>query len=84
MTRAWDRAIVIVTVLLVLAVFVAIAACGPEEPATPAPTADPHQQREDNGMYYRSCGDAPGPLYAGDPGYRPALDRDGDGVACDG
>jgi hypothetical protein len=24
-----------------------------------------------------------GPIYAGQPGYRPGLDRDGDGVACE-
>jgi hypothetical protein len=30
----------------------------------------------------RSAGAAP--LQRGDPGYRPELDRDGDGVACDG
>jgi len=29
----------------------------------------------------RSAGDTP--LYVGDPGYRPALDRDQDGVACE-
>ncbi|WP_338124120.1 excalibur calcium-binding domain-containing protein [Brachybacterium muris] len=23
------------------------------------------------------------PLYRGDPGYRPKMDRDGDGVACE-
>jgi hypothetical protein len=41
-----------------------------------------------NGVYYESCDDAraagPTPLYTGDPGYRPGLDRDGDGVACEG
>lgn len=29
----------------------------------------------------RAAGAAP--LYAGSPGYRPGLDRDGDGIACD-
>ena len=37
--------------------------------------------------YYGSCADAraagAAPLYAGEPGYRPRLDRDGDGVACE-
>lgn len=37
--------------------------------------------------YYRNCAAARAagvaPLYRGDPGYRPALDRDGDGVACE-
>jgi Excalibur calcium-binding domain len=37
--------------------------------------------------YYRYCDEArsagAAPLYRGEPGYRPALDRDGDGVACE-
>lgn len=37
--------------------------------------------------YYRNCAAAraagAAPLYRGEPGYRPALDRDGDGVACE-
>jgi hypothetical protein len=37
--------------------------------------------------YYPNCAAARAagvaPLSAGDPGYRKALDRDGDGVACD-
>lgn len=37
--------------------------------------------------YYSSCAAARGagaaPLYAGEPGYRGGLDRDGDGVACE-
>lgn len=38
-------------------------------------------------VYYKNCtavrkaGKAP--LYKGEPGYRKALDRDGDGVACE-
>lgn len=40
-----------------------------------------------NVTYYADCdavrdADA-APLHRGDPGYRPPLDRDGDGVACD-
>ncbi|MEK6438949.1 excalibur calcium-binding domain-containing protein [Pseudonocardia sp. T1-2H] len=39
-------------------------------------------------MYYANC-DAvraagAAPIHAGDPGYRRALDRDGDGVGCAG
>jgi hypothetical protein len=38
-------------------------------------------------VYYKNC-DAvraagKDPLYRGDPGYRPALDRDNDGIACE-
>ncbi|MGW4350648.1 excalibur calcium-binding domain-containing protein [Nocardia sp. NPDC004582] len=38
-------------------------------------------------MYYGSCAEAKragaAPLHRGDPGYRSALDRDGDGIACE-
>ena len=38
-------------------------------------------------VYYRNCAAAraagAAPMYRGQPGYRPALDRDGDGVACE-
>ncbi|MEC4016487.1 excalibur calcium-binding domain-containing protein [Streptomyces sp. H27-D2] len=37
--------------------------------------------------YFKSCGDAhdrgAGPFRAGEPGYRPQLDRDDDGTACE-
>lgn len=40
-----------------------------------------------SGAYYANCDEArrdgAAPLYRGDPGYRPALDRDDDGVACE-
>jgi hypothetical protein len=38
-------------------------------------------------VYYLDCGAVrlagAAPLYAGQPGYRKGLDRDGDGVACE-
>ena len=38
-------------------------------------------------VFYATCAEArdagDSPLYVGDPGYRPALDRDSDGVACE-
>lgn len=38
-------------------------------------------------VYYSSCAVAraagAAPLHRGEPGYRPGLDRDGDGVACE-
>ena len=38
-------------------------------------------------VYYRNCDAAraagAAPIYRGQPGYRPALDRDNDGVACE-
>ena len=43
----------------------------------------PEPQKE----FYASCDDAKAagaaPMYKGDPGYRPELDRDKDGIACD-
>lgn len=39
------------------------------------------------GVYYANCDEVraagAAPLYAGEPGYRKGLDRDGDGIACD-
>ncbi len=52
----------------------------PEAPAVPA-APDP------GSVYYPNCAAAraagAAPIYAGQPGYRPKLDRDGDGVACE-
>lgn len=52
-------------------------------PVPPAPPAPPAQAE----VYFPKCADAraagAAPLYAGQPGYRPGLDGDGDGVACE-
>lgn len=52
---------------------------GSGEEATP----EPEPQKE----FYANCDDAKAagaaPMYKGDPGYRPELDRDKDGIACD-
>ena len=38
-------------------------------------------------VYYANCGQAraagAAPIRRGEPGYRPALDRDNDGIACE-
>jgi micrococcal nuclease len=38
-------------------------------------------------VYFKNCTEAwqagAAPIYEGQPGYRPALDKDGDGMACD-
>jgi hypothetical protein len=67
-------------------------------PTTPAPTTtrppatqtpmDVAPPQDDSGSaYYKNCSAAraagAAPLYQGQPGYRSALDRDGDGVACE-
>lgn len=50
-----------------------------EEPQAPAPVAE--------NVYYKNCTEARAagvtPIYAGEPGYRSALDRDNDGIACE-
>lgn len=49
-------------------------------PATSEPAPDP-------APYFSNCSEAraagAAPLHAGEPGYRPGLDRDRDGTACD-
>ena len=60
-------------------------AAGDEAVSDPAPAPAPEPAPER--AYYPSCRAAreagAAPLYRGDPGYRPGLDRDGDGVACE-
>ncbi|MEU5844242.1 DUF1524 domain-containing protein [Rhodococcus sp. NPDC047139] len=50
------------------------------EPLAPAPSA-PAEVYFENCAAARAAGAAP--LYAGQPGYRPKMDGDGDGVACE-
>lgn len=62
----------------------------PTEPQTqteqPAP-APQVQQNDGSSVYYQNCSAAraagAAPIYQGQPGYRSALDRDHDGVACE-
>ncbi|WP_414638824.1 excalibur calcium-binding domain-containing protein [Actinophytocola sp.] len=58
----------------------------PPAPYTPPP-AQPPPAPPGGGVYYANCSAAraagAAPLYRGEPGYRPALDRDDDGVACE-
>ena len=65
--------------------FVAIPVTPETAPATtaaPAPTAAPAADVDyQNCDAVRAAGAAP--IYVGDPGYRPGLDRDGDGVGCE-
>lgn len=52
------------------------------ETVAPAPITTPSRP-----TYYSSCADVKAagaaPLHRGDPGYSSALDRDGDGIACE-
>lgn len=55
---------------------------------TPTPTLEPDPTPTSEArIWYSSCEDArdagAAPLRLGEAGYRPALDRDGDGTACD-
>lgn len=60
------------------------------EPApapAPAPVAQPAPAPAPAGVYFKNCKAAwdagAAPLHRGDPGYRPELDRDNDGIACE-
>ncbi|MTJ62911.1 hypothetical protein GL305_18685 [Nocardia seriolae] len=56
------------------------------QPAAPEPQAAPTTTKAPS-VYYGSCAEAKragfAPLHRGDPGYRPGLDRNGDGIACE-
>ncbi|WP_037362642.1 excalibur calcium-binding domain-containing protein [Amycolatopsis orientalis] len=57
------------------------------EQAAPPPVEDAPEPQQPSGVYYKNCAAAKAahvtPLYRGQPGYRPGLDRDGDGIACE-
>ncbi|WP_433505317.1 excalibur calcium-binding domain-containing protein [Pseudonocardia halophobica] len=66
--------------------FVAAPRAAVPAPAAPAPAA-PAPASGGSSAHYANCSAAKAagaaPLYRGDAGYRSALDRDGDGVACE-
>ncbi|MBW3068080.1 hypothetical protein CWT12_11670 [Actinomyces sp. 432] len=43
--------------------------------------------QQDTSVYYKNCSEAreagAAPIHSGEPGYRSALDRDNDGIACE-
>lgn len=53
----------------------------------PASAADPTPTTTASSTYYKNCSDAASQgvynIAQSDPGYRSALDRDGDGIACE-
>ena len=59
----------------------------PKPPPVVRTTEEPPAPEPDHSAYYANCSAAKAagaaPLYRGEPGYRSALDRDGDGVACE-
>ena len=58
-----------------------------QAPAAEAPAQQVQQAPARSSVYYETCADAraagAAPLHRGEPGYRPGLDKDGDGVACE-
>jgi endonuclease YncB( thermonuclease family) len=65
-------------------------AAHPMPRAKAVPQAPPRQSYSppaSSGVYYRGCNEAraagAAPLYRGQPGYRPEMDGDGDGIACE-
>ncbi|MEV4138117.1 excalibur calcium-binding domain-containing protein [Dactylosporangium sp. NPDC049742] len=58
----------------------------PPVPTVDVPTTEPTQEQP-AAVYYANCTEVrqagAAPLHRGEPGYRKALDRDGDGVACE-
>ncbi|MFE4310981.1 MULTISPECIES: excalibur calcium-binding domain-containing protein [unclassified Streptomyces] len=62
----------------------------PTQEPTPTPTEDAGDDSSSGGgsVYYRNCtavrAAGAAPIHAGEPGYGRHLDRDGDGVACEG
>ena len=67
---------------LVMAAVGLLVAAGMDSDPAPSPTPS------SSTLYFKNCDAAraagPTPLQPGDPGYRPGLDRDGDGIACEG
>ena len=59
----------------------------PAAPVSEAPAQPVQQAPARSSVYYETCADAraagAAPLHRGEPGYRPGLDKDGDGVACE-
>lgn len=66
----------------------------PQPPATPSKPSQPSQPAKPSQpsnppatVYYKNCTEVreagKAPLHRGDPGYRSALDRDDDGIACE-
>lgn len=55
--------------------------------AAPAPSAPPAAPGSGLKVHYKNCAEAraagAAPIHRGQPGYRAALDRDGDGIACE-
>jgi endonuclease G len=62
-------------------------ASAPTAIAAPTTTSPSPAPTTGSNVYYPNCKVAcqagAAPIYRGQPGYRPALDRDNDGIACE-
>ena len=60
----------------------------PKQQRSAAPQSQPAPQNQNNELYFNNCDEARSRGYKnipqGSPGYRPKLDRDHDGIACNG
>lgn len=74
-----------------LTLMAAVALSGPQQ-SGPPPRRDPSQPRPEasrpaQGVHFRNCSEARAAgrenIRRGEPGYRPELDRDKDGIACE-
>ena len=59
----------------------------PPQPKTATVNTQSKTSTSPKTVYYKNCSQAraagAAPIYRGEPGYRPALDRDRDGIACE-
>ena len=62
-------------------------AASPQRRSRPDSVMDDPRTGADDFVFYRRCDDVraagKAPIYRGEPGYRPPLDRDNDGIACE-
>ena len=95
--RGHNSNIGVVAIVAILAF--ALGKCTGEEEGPPAPVPAsepmpfyseapaPRPSRAYGGTAFANCSEAraagAAPVYAGEPGYAPRLDRDGDGVGCE-
>lgn len=73
--------------LLMAGAISAAIAGAPLAGAAPSSTTTSPAPTTGASVYYpncrAACADGVAPIYRGQPGYRPGLDRDGDGIACE-
>ena len=86
--RELGRGVVAMVCSGVFAGWVAAGAPGVEAVVpSPDPAAVQASEARERSVYYPNCDAARAagvaPIHAGEPGYRAALDRDGDGIACE-